>query len=90
MKDIASAIEFIHLQRIAHQDVKASNILVDENITIAKLADFGVAECKGFETTWNQRHLASLVTLIQRCSRNTSIPSTRVSSKATSNIIPIH
>lgn len=30
MRDIASAVEFLHIQGIVHQDIKASNILVDK------------------------------------------------------------
>ncbi len=62
MKNIASAIEFLHLQRYVHQDIKPSNILVDSSFTVAKLADFGVAERKGFDTTWTNRQRTVLAT----------------------------
>jgi serine/threonine protein kinase len=65
MKDVASAVEFLHLQGIVHQDIKTSNILVDESITTAKLTDFGVAECKGLKTTWTQRHDTALATVLK-------------------------
>jgi serine/threonine protein kinase len=65
MKDVASAVEFLHLQGIVHQDIKASNILVNKNITIAKLMDFGVAERKGLKTTWTQWHGTALATVLK-------------------------
>jgi serine/threonine protein kinase len=65
IRDIASALEFLHLQRYIHQDVKPSNILVDQQCTIAKLTDFGVAERKGFYTTRTRRHSTILTTVLQ-------------------------
>jgi serine/threonine protein kinase len=70
MKDIAKAVEFLHLQGIVHQDIKATNILVDEWITVAKLTDFGVAECKGFKTTWTQRHTTALATVLKNSKKH--------------------
>ena len=40
---LASAVEFMHSQLIAHFDIKLDNILLDEFYNI-KLADFGTAE----------------------------------------------
>jgi serine/threonine protein kinase len=51
LQGIISAVEFLHLQGIVHQDIKPSNILVDVNTMVAKLTDFGVAETKEFGTT---------------------------------------
>lgn len=65
MRDIASALEFLHLQRYIHQDVKPSNILVDERLTIAKLTDFGVTEQKGSNTTHSLRHSTVLNTILE-------------------------
>ena len=65
MRDIVSAIEFLHIQGIVHQDIKASNILVDHDCTVAKLTDFGVAERKGFLTTWSRRHSTALATALK-------------------------
>ena len=51
LHDIARALEFIHLQGIVHHDVKSLNILLNEDSTEAKLADFGEAKVQGLNTT---------------------------------------
>jgi serine/threonine protein kinase len=51
LQGIISAVEFLHLQGIVHQDIKPSNILVNVDTMVAKLTDFGVAEAKEFGTT---------------------------------------
>ncbi|ELP95266.1 serine-threonine protein kinase, putative [Entamoeba invadens IP1] len=46
LRDVASALSFIHSQQIVHRDVKPQNILVmslDKEKCSAKLADFGLA-----------------------------------------------
>jgi serine/threonine protein kinase len=65
LRDVASALEFLHLQRYIHQDIKPSNVLVDERCTIAKLTDFGVAERKGFDTTRTRRHSTVVSTVLE-------------------------
>ncbi len=64
MRDVASALEYLHLQRYVHQDVKPSNILVNKELTVAKLTDFGVTECKGHNTTRTRQHKTVLSTVL--------------------------
>ena len=42
MKDIATGVEFLHHQGIAHRDLKSGNVLLSDRMT-AKLCDFGTA-----------------------------------------------
>ena len=42
MKDIATGMEFLHHQGIAHHDLKSGNVLLGDRMT-AKLCDFGTA-----------------------------------------------
>ncbi|KAL3928539.1 MAG: hypothetical protein SGBAC_012611, partial [Bacillariaceae sp.] len=48
---ILGALVFLHIKGIVHQDVKAPNTLLNEDLTVAKLCDFGEAREKGFNTT---------------------------------------
>lgn len=46
MRDLASALAYLHTNGFAHRDLKPENILFDENHRI-KLIDFGLAaNCK--------------------------------------------
>ncbi|KAL3928278.1 MAG: hypothetical protein SGBAC_012720, partial [Bacillariaceae sp.] len=51
LRGVLGALEFLHIRRIVHQDVKTPNILLNEDLTVAKLSDFGEAKEKGFNTT---------------------------------------
>jgi surface protein len=51
LKGIAGALEFLHLQGIVHHDIKSLNILLNNQLTVAKLADFGESKVKGLHTT---------------------------------------
>ena len=51
LKGVASALEFLHVRGIVHQDIKSKNILLTKGLDMAKLADFGEAKEKGFATT---------------------------------------
>jgi serine/threonine protein kinase len=46
MKGIAGALEFLHLRGVVHHDNKSANILLDEDMMVAKLSDFGEAKIK--------------------------------------------
>ncbi|KAK4795396.1 hypothetical protein SAY86_013390 [Trapa natans] len=43
--DVSKGINYLHENNIIHRDLKAANILMDEN-EVAKVADFGVARVK--------------------------------------------
>ena len=42
-REIVSAVEFLHTQRIAHRDLKLENVLISGASGSCKLADFGLA-----------------------------------------------
>ncbi|XP_044507869.1 receptor kinase-like protein Xa21 isoform X2 [Mangifera indica] len=56
MIDVASALEYLHFGSsvpIIHCDIKASNVLLDENM-VAHLSDFGIAKLLGEENSMTQ------------------------------------
>eukprot|EP00658_Telonema_sp_P-2_P068576 TRINITY_DN5750_c0_g1_i1.p1 TRINITY_DN5750_c0_g1~~TRINITY_DN5750_c0_g1_i1.p1 ORF type:complete len:1754 (+),score=443.48 TRINITY_DN5750_c0_g1_i1:220-5481(+) len=42
-RDILSALTYLHAHEIIHRDVRAANVLLDEHLRVAKLADFGTS-----------------------------------------------
>jgi len=49
--EIDFSAPLLSLQGIVHHDIKSLNVLVDEELSIAKLSDFGEAKLKGLNTT---------------------------------------
>lgn len=47
-------LAFLHSQRVmvVHRDVKLGNIVVDKELKVAKLIDFGMAREKRLHTAW--------------------------------------
>ena len=49
MKQLVSALEYLHTNKVAHRDLKPENLLLDEEMSL-KLADFGFATLFDEET----------------------------------------
>jgi serine/threonine protein kinase len=45
VKQILSAVNYLHQHNVVHRDIKSHNFLVYENFVV-KLCDFGLARCK--------------------------------------------
>lgn len=48
LKDVATALAFMHFTGVCHRDIKSHNVLLDKSFSIAKICDFGL--CKTFST----------------------------------------
>ena len=44
LRDLGSALKYAHAHRIVHRDIKPENIYLDEALSLARLADFGIAQ----------------------------------------------
>lgn len=61
-KQLASAIQFIHVKKIAHRDLKPANILVADNGKILKVADVGIAKVLGSnDDTFTEQYMQACV-----------------------------
>ena len=70
--EICRGMDYLHKRKIAHRDLKAANLLMDET-GIVKIADFGVArvmDTAGIMTaeTGTYRHAAALLRAPLMCS----------------------
>lgn len=43
LRDLGGALQYAHAQRIVHRDIKPENIYLDDALSLARLADFGIA-----------------------------------------------
>ena len=43
LRDLGNALQYAHAQRIVHRDIKPENIYLDDALSLARLADFGIA-----------------------------------------------
>ena len=63
---LGPALEYAHRRGVAHGDIKASNVLLDEEGNY-HLSDFGAGRAVDLRGDWTARDVAQLAQLIDRC-----------------------
>lgn len=49
IKELCSALQYIHSKQIVHRDLKPANILITHNGNNVKLIDFGLSDCDDYD-----------------------------------------
>ncbi|KAL4471960.1 hypothetical protein ABPG72_018462 [Tetrahymena utriculariae] len=60
ISDIANALEYLHSKKISHNDIKPTNILLDENCNLV-LSDFGTASISDGSSSEQLNYITSIM-----------------------------